>query len=83
MKTGTVTSKGQITIPIKWRRKFGNPEKVELIERKDGILVRPVEEQEKGWTTIYKAPKNGKGMKGEELIALINKINDEQDRKVS
>lgn len=44
-----VSSSGHIVIPIEWRRMFGMKEgaKVEILATSEGILIRPVSQNDK------------------------------------
>lgn len=47
METSVITSKGQIVIPVKIRRKYGmkNGTKVAFIEQDDKLIVQPLDKE--------------------------------------
>jgi AbrB family looped-hinge helix DNA binding protein len=47
METAVVTSKGQIVIPVKIRRKLGikNGSKIALIEQGDKVIMQPLDKE--------------------------------------
>ncbi len=71
------TSRGQITLPSKWRKGFSTDNFI--IKEMDGVLeIRPVniEDLEKEEYTVFDALRDnkGKGIKAEELLNILNKI---------
>ena len=85
MKTGTekvqrVTSKGQITLPIAWRRKMGNATTI-LVETKDDSLIisplRTEDERDAEWVTLFDAVRdnNGKGIPAKKFAQMIRRVN--------
>jgi bifunctional DNA-binding transcriptional regulator/antitoxin component of YhaV-PrlF toxin-antitoxin module len=73
------TTKGQITLPISWRRKFKTNNFV--IEEKKGFLsIKPLNLEkikDKNEYTVFDAIRdnNGKGIKAKDLIKVLEKIN--------
>lgn len=78
-KVQQVTSKGQITLPVLWRKKF-NPEQI-LIRSKGNILeILPFSlsnKTESSDYTVFDAVRDGKGkgLKADDLLKLLKKIN--------
>lgn len=71
------TSKGQITLPVKWRRNFSTNRY--LIKEKDGLLeISPVDLDHLGeekWETIFDAKRDnkGKGVPIDDFITALKK----------
>lgn len=72
------TSKGQITLPAKWRKNFSTDRF--LLKEKKGVLeVSPLDasalEEEEGWETIFDADRDngGKGVGVDQLIKALKK----------
>lgn len=72
------TSKGQITLPVKWRKSFRTNRF--LLKEKKGLLeISPLcssaLEEEEGWETIFDADRdnNGKGIKIETFLKTLRK----------
>lgn len=72
-----ITSKGQITLPIAWRR--ATKTNSILVTQKDGILhISPARlEKEQQEYTVFDALRdnNGKGVKAAELVKMLKKLN--------
>ena len=69
----SVTRKGQITIPVELRRKFGIDEgsKVEVVEEEGSIMVRKLQ-------SIFDLAGSGAGKGGvEELKRLLDQMREE------
>ena len=72
------TSKGQITIPATWRKKFDtNQFRAEIKE--DRLEIRPLileKEQEVKEFTVFDAIRDnkGKGIKAKDLVNILKKI---------
>jgi AbrB family looped-hinge helix DNA binding protein len=69
----SVTKKGQITIPVELRRKFGIEEggKVEVVEEECGIVVRKL-------PSIFDLAGNGAGKANvEELKKMLDRMREE------
>lgn len=87
MKIGTekiqrVTSKGQITLPIAWRRKMGNATTITVEMRDDSLIISPLrteDERDEEWVTLFDAVRdnNGKGVPAKKLAQMIRRINRE------
>jgi AbrB family looped-hinge helix DNA binding protein len=88
IETTSISSKGQITIPLRIRKAFkiGAGQKFAFSERKDGILLKPVDVSVKDKTETdewaiglkqaladVKAGRTTGPMTGEEFLALLNK----------
>ncbi len=73
------TSKGQITLPAKWRKLF-NTNQFLLKEKKGVLEIRPIDmeklEEESGYTTIFSAQRdnNGKAVPINDFIEVLEKI---------
>jgi len=76
------TSKGQITLPMEWRKKFDTDQFVLTCEN-DYVKIRPIELEkvlglggEKGWQTVFNADQdnNGKGIESGEFLKILKKI---------
>jgi len=71
------TSRGQITLPSKWRKNFSTDNFI-IKEKEDILEIRPVniENLEKEEYTVFDALRDnkGKGIKAEELLKILNKI---------
>ncbi len=68
------TSKGQITIPMVWRKKF-NTDNFIIESHKDYLLLKPILKEE----IIFDADRDngGKGVSPQEIIDMIRKIENE------
>jgi len=75
METGYVTSKGQLVIPAKLRRKFGikSGTRVNFFEERDGIKIIPVT------TEIIDSNKGFLGTNGKLLKALMEEKKKERE----
>ena len=74
------TSKGQITLPAKWRKAFATDQY--LLKAKDGVLeVRPLdmEKIEEGYTTIFDAKRdnNGEAIQIDDFIQALEELQEE------
>ncbi len=74
-KVVKATSKGQITLPKSWRKKF-DTENFMLEISNGNILVKPVKIQEFEEEVIFDAKhdNNGKGISPEKMIEMLKKI---------
>lgn len=75
-KIQRVTSKGQITLPAVWRKEFGTDQVV--VTTKGGkIEIAPVRRSHENEYTVFDAIRDnkGKGIKAEDLIRVLEKIN--------
>lgn len=73
------TSKGQITLPAKWRKNFKTDRY--LVREKAGKLeISPIDlddlEDESGWTTVFNAARDnrGKGVDARDLLQALREI---------
>lgn len=76
-KIQTVTGKGQITLPIAWRRKIRTSHI--MVETKgDRIEITParLSQKESGEYTVFDALRDndGKGLKAKDLVQILRKI---------
>ncbi|MFA5744966.1 MAG: AbrB/MazE/SpoVT family DNA-binding domain-containing protein [Candidatus Paceibacterota bacterium] len=76
-KIQRVTSKGQITLPISWRRRMGTHS---IVVRPRGDILeisslRTPDEEDEAWVTIFDAIRdnNGKGIPVDKMIAALKK----------
>ena len=73
-----VTSKGQITLPISWRRKMGKTNAI-IVRTKGDVLeivpIRTEDERDEEWVTLFDAVRDnkGQGMPAQELIVALEK----------
>jgi bifunctional DNA-binding transcriptional regulator/antitoxin component of YhaV-PrlF toxin-antitoxin module len=71
------TSKGQITLPSKWRQRSETHQYL-LKEEGDSLVITPLEVdalEEKGWTTVFDADRDngGKAVPIREFIKALKK----------
>ncbi len=69
------TSKGQITIPAKWRKKFNTNQFVATM-RENSLEIKPlIIKKEEKYITVFDAIRdnNGKGIKATDLLKIIRK----------
>ncbi|MDD4074448.1 MAG: hypothetical protein PHU17_02930 [Candidatus Pacebacteria bacterium] len=70
------TSRGQITLPAEWRKKFSTSNFI-IKENANFLEIRPIniEEIEKDYTVFDAIRDNkGKGIKANDLINILDKI---------
>lgn len=75
-KIQKITSKGQITLPVSWRRKF-NASQIIIRPKGDFLEIKPINPEIYGdETTVFDAIRdnNGKGLKVKDLIKILKKI---------
>jgi AbrB family looped-hinge helix DNA binding protein len=70
-----ITSKGQITLPAKWRRNFSTDQYI-IEEKKDRLEIKPLILKglyKKNEYTVFDAIRDnkGKGIKAKDLIKLL------------
>ncbi|MDO8561221.1 MAG: AbrB/MazE/SpoVT family DNA-binding domain-containing protein [bacterium] len=76
-KIQRVTSKGQITLPISWRRRMGTNSI--LVRHKGDTLeissLRTPDEEDEAWVTLFDAVRDnkGKGIPVEKMMATLKK----------
>jgi bifunctional DNA-binding transcriptional regulator/antitoxin component of YhaV-PrlF toxin-antitoxin module len=81
-KIQKITSKGQITLPVAWRRATG-AHTITVTTRGNRIEIAPARLQKKvSERTIFDAIRdnNGKGIKIDKLIAMLEKLRKEDER---
>ncbi len=70
------TSKGQVTLPAKWRRGFDTNQFL-IKELGDKLIISPIDmdqiDKEEEWTTIFSADRDNKG-KGVPIDDFINAL---------
>jgi AbrB family looped-hinge helix DNA binding protein len=79
-KIQRVTSKGQITLPISWRRKMGNGSTIVVRTKGDMLEITPLrteDERDAEWVTLFDAVRDnkGKGIPAEEFAKMIRRVN--------
>ena len=72
-----ITSKGQITLPAKWRRNFSTNQYI-IEEKKDRLEIKPLfleKLYKKNEYTVFDAIRDnkGKGIKAKDLIKVLEK----------
>ena len=76
-KIQKVTSRGQITLPVDWRRKT-NTDIIALRTRGDLIEISPIRLEKNGVSeySVFDAIRDnkGKGIKAADLVNILNKI---------
>lgn len=76
-KIQTITSKGQITLPIAWRRKVGASQ-IMLETKGDRIEIAParLSAKESGEYTVFDALRDnkGRGLKAKDLVQMLRRI---------
>ena len=81
-----ITSKGQITLPVAWRRHTG-AHTISVTTRGNRIEIAPARLQRVSEATIFDAMRdnNGKGIKIDRLIKILEKLvkEDERHRKIT
>lgn len=72
------TSKGQITLPAKWRKNFDTDHYL-VKQNKGELLIKPLEIDEVSgeWEVIFNAERDndGKGIPAKELAHILKKMN--------
>lgn len=69
------TSKGQVTLPMSWRRKF-HTNRYTIKELNNTLVISPLEVdslEEENWTTVFDAKRDneGKGIPVNDLIKAL------------
>mgnify|MGYP000988317138 FL=1 len=70
------TSRGQITLPAKWRKSF-NTNNFIIKEKKNSLEIKPINLKEiENEYTVFDAIRDnkGKGIKAEDLVKILDKI---------
>ena len=70
------TSRGQITLPAKWRKNF-NTDNFIIEEKKNSLEIKPINLKEiENEYTVFDAIRDnkGRGIKAEDLIKILDKI---------
>ena len=81
-----MTEKGQITLPVAWRRKVGTSVVRISVGTGDRLEIVPVESQkndETGWVTVFNKDRdnNGKGLTANKFLRELRTIKKEESRK--
>lgn len=74
-KIQRVTSKGQITLPVSWRRMTG-ASMITLVTKGNRIEIAPTQLHEGNEYTVFDAIRDnkGKGIKAADLVKILGKI---------
>ena len=74
-KIQKVTSKGQITLPVSWRRATG-ANMITLVVKGNRIEIAPTQLHEGNQYTVFDAIRDnkGKGIKAADLVKILRKI---------
>jgi len=77
-KIQRVTERGQITLPVAWRRKIGVAKTIILRIDGDRIEISPLrtqDDRDDEWITLFDAMRDnkGKGITAEKFIAVLEK----------
>ncbi len=74
-KIQRVTSKGQVTLPMAWRRQF-NSDQVLVTATGSTVSISPVRISKSCEYTVFDAIRDnkGKGLKAKDLIKMLDKI---------
>ncbi len=77
-KIQRITSKGQITLPVAWRRRMGTNS---IVVRSRGEMLeisplRTLDDEDEKWVTIFDAVRDnkGKGISAKDFSKLLRKI---------
>jgi bifunctional DNA-binding transcriptional regulator/antitoxin component of YhaV-PrlF toxin-antitoxin module len=82
-KIGTVTSKGQITLPMSWRKQ-NKVNQVLITENNNSLVIEPMEiknykkrDVDTGEKIIFDADRdnNGEGIDADDIIKMIDELN--------
>lgn len=75
IKESVITSKGQVTIPIEWRRRFADVKKIVWKENRSGdLLVEPADDADNdGWITLFDFTDEG-GIPADEVNKAIAEV---------
>ncbi len=76
-----ITSKGQITLPVAWRR-FTAAKIITVTTKGDRIEIAPAKIQKGGEYTVFDALRDnkGKGIKANDLLKILEKLEKEDER---
>ncbi len=75
-----MTSKGQITLPVAWRKEVGGMAVcVRTVGKRIEIIPVRTEEDESGWVSIFKA--NEKKPDVDEVLAFLRKNHRSKNKK--
>lgn len=74
-KIQNVTSRGQITLPVAWRRQFG-AQQVLVTATGDKVEISPAKMRQEKEYTVFDAIRDnkGKGIKARDLVKTLKKI---------
>jgi len=73
-KIQKVTSKGQVTLPVAWRKQISN-QQVLVVTKGDKVEITPARLETEKWYTVFDAIRDnsGKGIKAEDLLKILKK----------
>ncbi|MDB5264480.1 MAG: hypothetical protein JWN64_51 [Parcubacteria group bacterium] len=76
-KMSRITSKGQVTLPVAWRRKV-KADTVVMREVKGVLEIRPARISSRGDLIVFNADRDngGKGIPLKKLIKILESLND-------
>jgi bifunctional DNA-binding transcriptional regulator/antitoxin component of YhaV-PrlF toxin-antitoxin module len=79
-KIQRITERGQITLPIAWRRKMGNTSTIIVRTKGDTLEISPLrteDERDEEWVTLFDAVRDnkGRGIPATEFAKLIRRVN--------
>ena len=79
-----ITSKGQITVPMLWRKRM-NTNTIIMRDKGHTLEIESVQVERKKhetWTTIFSAQRdnNGKGIPAEKFLRILKKIRKEEGK---
>jgi AbrB family looped-hinge helix DNA binding protein len=77
-KIQRVTSRGQITLPISWRRKMGTKNTIIIRTKEDSLEILPFHSEDArddAWVTVFDAVRDtkGKGIPAKKLSQMIRR----------
>lgn len=77
-RTQRVTERGQITLPVSWRRRTG-VHAITVRERGDVLEIAPLrteDERDEEWATVFDAVRDngGKGIPVDDMIATLKRL---------
>ncbi|RJQ31322.1 AbrB/MazE/SpoVT family DNA-binding domain-containing protein [Candidatus Parcubacteria bacterium] len=80
-KIQKITSKGQITLPVSWRKKF-NARQIMIKPKGDSLEIKPINlEMYNTEVTVFDALRDnkGRGLKAKDLIKILKKIDSKNE----
>ena len=81
-----MTSRGQVTLPAKWREQYGDFDQVIMYPRKGGFFVQPIpyvedEREDDNWESFIDFTEGGtkEGMPVQEFIKILEQVKEERN----